>query len=62
VRERERERERERKGWALERIGCREKLILFRPKSKKVKVRVWRESGKKEVDAFSGLIYGGKRD
>ena len=34
--------------------------MLFKPISKKVRVSIWRESGKREVDAFSGLIYGGK--
>ena len=39
-----------------------ENLILFRPKSKKVRVRVWRELDKREVNAFLCLIYGGIRD
>ena len=47
----------------MEIIGCRETLMLFKPKSKKLRVRVWRKSGKREVDdAFSSLIYGGKWD
>ena len=38
--------QRESKGWGLERIGClSENLMLFRPRSEKVRVRVWRESG-----------------
>ena len=50
----------ESEGWGLERIGClSENLILIRPILEKVRVRVWRELGKREVDAFSGLIYGG---
>ena len=44
----------------MERIGClSENLILIRPILEKVRVRVWRELGKRGVDAFSGLIYGG---
>ena len=34
--------------------------MLFRPKSKKVRVWVWRKSRKREVDDLSGLIYGRK--
>ena len=34
-------------------------MILFKPKSEKVRVWVWRESDKREVDAFLGLIYEG---
>ena len=46
--------QRESKGWGLERIGClSENLMLFKPRSKKVRVRVWIESGKREVDAQS---------
>ena len=34
--------------------------MLFRPKSEKVRVWVWRKSGKREVDDLSSSIYGGK--
>ena len=34
--------------------------MLFIPKSEKVRVWVWRKSGKRQVDDLSGLIYGGK--
>ena len=34
--------------------------MLFRPKSEKVRVWVWRKSGKGEVDDLSSSIYEGK--
>ena len=34
--------------------------MLFRPKSEKFRVWVWRKLGKREVDDLLGLIYGGK--
>ena len=34
--------------------------MLFKPKTEKVRVWVWRKSGKREVDDLLGSIYEGK--
>ena len=62
LRDRERDFGRRREEATIGGGGCDEPAlsIWFRPKSEKVRVWVWRKSGKREVDDLSSLIYGGK--